>query len=378
MKKKQKPIYIILGTRAQIIKMAPIMTMLEDEDIEYELIDTEQHVENMDVLLQEFGIKTKLRKLINNKNEAKSINLFGKWMFKMLILSINPLSIRKTFNKGKGIVLTHGDTANTAWAAIYGKLCLNKIMHIEAGMRSHDIFKPFPEEILRRITGLFSNYHMCPDEVAISNLRRYPGKKYNTGANTLYDAVILAIKTIKNESKYYSKFIQELNLPNKFGLVSVHRYENIFIKETLEKIVDLVNTAANKLPLVFILHPSTENQLKSFGLFEKWETNKNITFIQRLNFIEFIALSMKSEFILTDSGGNQQEMSYLGIPTLLLRGVTESIEGMGENILLSYYDKEILEAFLENYNSYKKPIKNIDSPSKSVKRVLLNYLNGKK
>lgn len=375
MKKKQKPIYIILGTRAQIIKMAPIMTMLEKERIEYELINSEQHVENMNILLQEFGIKTKLRQIINNKNEAKSMDLFGKWMLKIFLLTINPFSIRKIFNQGRGIVLTHGDTATTAWAAIYGKLCLNKVMHIEAGMRSHDIFKPFPEEILRRITGLFSNYHMCPDDVAIANLRRYPGKKYNTGANTLYDAVILATKTIESESKYYSKFIKELSLPAKFGLVSVHRYENIFIKETLEQIVSLINTAADKLPLVFILHPSTENQLKTFGFFEKWETNKNIKFITRLNFIDFIALSMKCEFILTDSGGNQQEMSYLGTPTLLLRGVTESIEGMGENILLSNYDEEVLVNFIDNYKFYKKSVKNIASPTESVKLVILDYLN---
>lgn len=370
MKKKQKPIYIILGTRAQIIKMAPIMSMLEDEGIEYELINTEQHVENMDILLQEFGIKTKLRKLINNKNEAKSIDLFGKWMFKIFLLSINPLSIRKVFNQGRGIILTHGDTATTAWAAIYGKLCLNKVMHIEAGMRSHNLRKPFPEELMRRITGLFSDYHMCPDEVAVNNLKHYPGKKFNTGANTLYDSIMLANNVISTNSKEYVKIINEFKIPQKYALVSIHRYENIFKTDVLNTLVDLIELASTTLPLVFILHPSTKTQLIATGLYDRLLKNKNITFLRRLEFIDFVALSLKSECLLTDSGGNQQEMYYLGIPTLLLRDITESNEGLGTNLVISNYDKDLVKDFMKNYKKYRKQLVKYPSPSELIFKIM--------
>ena len=374
MKKTQKnrlPIYIVIGTRAQIIKVAPLMQLLEKAGISYSLINTNQHTEKMDDLLIDFGIRTKFLNIFNKGQEAKTINSFGLWCFRVLLVFLNPFSRKKIFHFGRGIVLTHGDTASTAWAAIYGRSSFCKVMHIEAGLRSHNIFHPFPEELMRIITGWFSNYHMCPTQEAVDNLKLYPGKKINTQANTMYDGVQFALGKISKDGGIVKQLTKELKLPAKFSIASIHRYENIFKIDVLTELISIIEETATTLPVAFILHPSTEIQLEKEGFYQSLHENKKIHFIPRLNFIEFIALTEMSEFLMVDSGGNQEEMSYTGKPTIILREATERSEGLGENIILSKLDRDIIKGFVANYTKYQRdPIK-LASPSQGIYTTLM-------
>ena len=133
-----------------------------------------------------------------------------------------------------------------------------------------------------------------------------------------------------------------------------------------QEIIDIAIDIAGKIPLVFILHPSTKIQLKKEGYYHKLEQDRNIVLIPRQNFLEFIQLTEMSEFFIIDSGGNQEEMSYTGKPTLILRKATERIEGLGKNIVLSKYDHEVINEFVKNYKEYNRNEITLSSPSKYI------------
>lgn len=342
--------------------MAPIMQQLEIRGIKYEFLYTQQHKVTIDDLLQNFSIKTPYRQVIKRKKEAKTIRLFAGWASQMLLAMFNPFSRRRLLSSGRGLILTHGDTATAAWAAIYGQTSLCKVMHIESGLRSYNILKPFPEELMRLITFTFSNYYVCPNEWAKNNLKWFPGRKLNVGANQMYDALMYALKKIQ-EPTYKSK-LSNLKIPPKYAIVSIHRYENIFKADAFEKILRLLENIAKSIDLVIVLHPVTEKRLRQTGNYMRLKNNAQITLVPRLDFLSFVEINKNSEFVITDGGSNQEEMSYLGKPTLLFRDTTERKEGLGENSILSNFDEGIITDFVSSYKKYERPAKNI-TPSPS-------------
>lgn len=363
--KGSRPIYVVLGTRAQTIKMAPVMMELERRNTPYTLLYTQQHKVTINDLLDNFKIKTKPISIINRQEEARSIKLFAGWLIQIILLTLNPFSARKVFSSGQGIVLTHGDTATTSWSAIYGRLHRQKVMHIESGLRSFNLLNPFPEEIQRLITFRFSNYYVCPNKWALDNLKKYKGKKINTKANTMYEALTY---TLENKSDKNLKAIQaKFKLPKSFALVSIHRYENIFKNKRFDEILDLLNDISKSIHLVFVLHPPTEKQLKARGLEDKLNANKQILLIPRQDFKNFTLITDLAEFVITDGGSNQEELSYIGKPTVLFREYTERTEGLGENIVLSKFDHKVIFDFVKNYKKYcRKPLKLQEAPSKII------------
>jgi len=214
---KNNKIYVVIGTRAQLIKMVPLMALMQKQDIKYEFIYTAQHKETINRILEDFQVKDP-DKTLYNRSEANTITKFVGWAGIMFLKALRP----KRIFSNKGIVLTHGDTATTAWAAIVGKLAGCKVAHVESGLRSFNFLKPFPEELMRWITFHFSDIYFCPNDWAISNLKKYKGHKINLGVNTLYDAVQTALNSNT-----------KIKVPTeKFAVVSIHRYENIFTKKT--------------------------------------------------------------------------------------------------------------------------------------------------
>jgi len=169
---KKNKIYVVIGTRAQLVKMAPLMSLMQKEGIEYDFIYTAQHKETINKILQNFEIK-KPDKTIYSKSEANTPTKFLGWWTYMILNALRP---KKIFPE-KGIVLTHGDTVTTAWAAVVAKLAGCKVWYVEAGLRTHRILHPFPEEIMRIITSRFSDVYFCQNELAISNLKKFKGKK---------------------------------------------------------------------------------------------------------------------------------------------------------------------------------------------------------
>jgi UDP-N-acetylglucosamine 2-epimerase (non-hydrolysing) len=371
--KNNKPIYIVLGTRAQTIKMAPVMRELEAQNMPFTLLYTQQHKVTITDLLENFDIKTKPVSIIQRKVEAKTIKLFAGWLVQILLITLNPFGAKKIFTEGKGLILTHGDTATTSWSAFYGRLHGQKVMHIESGLRSFNLMNPFPEEIQRLISFRFSNYYVAPNEWALNNLKKYKGEKINSQANTMYESLTYIIK--KKNPEILSKLKKKFKLPEKYALVSIHRYENIFKEERFKEIIDLLEKISKDINLVFVLHPTTEKQLEKTGYGEKLGQNKKVQLIPRQDFQNFAYITDLAEFVITDGGSNQEELSYIGKPTILFREYTERTEGLGENVVLSKFDHDLIFDFVNNYKDYqRKPLNIKVTPSKLivdfVKRLL--------
>ncbi|CAA0096402.1 UDP-N-acetyl glucosamine 2-epimerase [Zhongshania aliphaticivorans] len=335
-------IHIVLGTKAQLIKMAPIMVELNRQNIPYRFISTGQHRDTMEELLSNFGLKNPDHVLYSG-DDITSIPKMAIWALKIIFKVVTKK--RDIFDTRKpGIVLVHGDTFSTLLGAIMGKIARLKVGHVESGLRSFNWFHPFPEEITRVAVFKLSDYYFCPGETPVKNLTHNRGKKINTGCNTLFDSLRLAEKNIN---------ISDVNVPEiEYAVISIHRFENIHSKNSLIKIIECIELISEHIPkILFILHKPTEKNLKKFGLYEKIIAIKNIELRQRYDYFKFIKLLKHSEFVVSDGGSNQEECAYLGKPTLLLRKATEREEGIGKNCVICEYKYSKIRNFCKTYKA---------------------------
>jgi UDP-N-acetylglucosamine 2-epimerase (non-hydrolysing) len=349
-------IHIVTGTKAQLIKMAPVMKNLKLRGIEYNFISTGQHKETIDDILLNFDIKKPDTQLYSGK-DITSVPAMFFWSIRIIFLSFT--NRKKLFlNDKKGIVLVHGDTLSTVLGALMGKIAGLKVGHVESGLRSFNIFQPFPEEIFRKITFRLSDVMFCPGEWAVNNLKKYKGVKIDTGMNTLFDSLNYASPAIEN--------INDVEIPrDKFAVVTLHRFENVKNRAILGKITDLILSVANNINLIFILHQITEKKLIRYGLLDKIKKHTGIELRNRYDYFRFIKLLKHSEFVISDGGSNQEECSYLGKPVLLFRNVTERNEGLGSNAVLSRFDEKIITEFVKTYKDLMQNVsfENKTSPS---------------
>ena len=358
-------IHIAIGTKAQFIKMAPIMQELQRRSINFNLIDLGQHSLITKNLREEFGIKEPDIYLSKDGN----ISCLSKgiiWIIRLIFKGFNAAWVRKeVFLNQEGVCLIHGDTASTLLALYLAKRARIKVAHIEAGLRSHNYLEPFPEELLRVVTMRFSDILFAPSEWAFNNLKemKIDSKALLMGGNTSYEATLYAINKGINLGLKFDKFV----------MVTVHRMENIFSRKKLTVIMDLIYKISKSIPVIFIQHPPTIYQLKKFKLQRLLEKEGNIHLFKILSHAHFIHLLNRCEFVITDGGSIQEEAFYLGKPCLLLRNRTERAEGLGENVLLCGFSFRRIEYFLNNYVKFvrKNRINENLNPSKEIIDYLL-------
>lgn len=357
-------IHIVIGTKAQLIKMAPVMVELQNRNIYYNFIFTGQHKDTMEDLLKNFRIKKPDYILDDGHKDITGIAQMSIWMMKNLAIT---LSRKKEIFKGQnGVILVHGDTFSTLLGAIMGKIAGLKVAHIESGLRSFDIFNPFPEEITRVCVFKLSDYYFCSGEWAIKNLNGESGIKIDTKINTLYDSLNIAIK--------HGDQVQICIPREKYAIVTIHRFENIFRKEKLEEIIEILERMSEEIKLLFILHKPTEQNLHKFNYYKRLEKNKNIELRPRYDYFEFTKLMRCAEFIISDGGSNQEESSYLGKPCILLRKATERLEGLDRNVVLSNYNVDVINDFVKNYKNFEfEPLKLENNPSKIIVDSIIVY-----
>ena len=359
-------IHIIIGTKAQLVKMAPAMVLLADRGIPYNFIYTGQHRDTIEEMLEDFGVK-KPDVILYKGQDITSASSMIFWFCRILFLSL----VRKQAifrGDNQGIVLVHGDTFSTLLGALMGRIAGLKVGHVESGLRSYHLFHPFPEEITRILTFRLSHILFCPGDWAMKNVASIKKEKINIQANTLYDSLALASRG----SRLFD------HLPDyPFIIVSLHRYENIFQKSRFEKIIGILQWIAEYYKILFILHPPTVKQLHHFGLYERLNREMNISLRPRYNHTDVISLLEKCEFVVTDGGSLQEETYYMGKPCLLLRKATERQEGIGENVVLSNYDERIIQGFCRSYRSYRhEPLKLHINPSEVIVQTIIKYSEG--
>jgi UDP-N-acetylglucosamine 2-epimerase (non-hydrolysing) len=182
-------IHVIIGTKAQLIKMAPIMAELSHRNVSYRYISTGQHKETVEDILLNFNINNPDVFLYEGKDIVSIRSMFF-WLCRILARALfNKRYIFGEQVNNDDIALVHGDTLSTLAGALIARMAGLKVGHVESGLRSYRLFHPFPEELTRILTFKLSNYFFCPDDIATNNLGKVSGVKINTGGNTLYDAV---------------------------------------------------------------------------------------------------------------------------------------------------------------------------------------------
>lgn len=362
-------IHFFIGTRAQLIKTAPVMAECMVRGVPYRFIFLAQHHQTISEMIRMFGIKQPDVVVGDLGQEISTVYKMLKWL--LLTFCNGSKDSSAIFGQEKrGLVVVHGDALPALIGAFLAKCVGLKVAHIEAGLRSFHFLHPFPEELIRVLIWQLRlvDYYFCPNEWALKNVEKYPGRKFNTLYNTLYDSLQMALQRKDFDDKV-------LNIPNeKYALVSVHRYETLSRRETMVKVVDILDSIAKRLKLIFVLHPPTAEALTRYKLQDKLMRIPNIEVRQRYGYFDFIRLLSRSEFLVTDGGSNQEECFYLGHPCLLLRHKTERKEGLGRNVIISRFDSQIIESFLNDYRRFGcRQMFGLHSPSKMIVDHLLAF-----
>jgi len=370
---KTKNIYFFVGTTAELIKTSPVIREFKQREINLKIVTSGQNTINFNEFKPLMG---KVKPYYSFRQKSVKLPkfiliMFSIWIVKSLInyFLFFRNELKKTDSKNS-LFIVHGDTASSLLGSVIAKIYNMKIVHIESGLRSFNFLEPFPEELSRFVISHLAEVHFCPNEWAVENLKNLKGVKINTFNNTLLESTLAILKDRKKIKSI--KFLKG----NKFFLLVLHRQEHIFFKKQLmKKYLKLLTSFANQnLNCVLVLHKLTEKFLKQEGLMSQVKKDKNIIFVPRLPYTDFINLMPKAEFIATDGGSNQEEAYYLGKPCLILRNRTERIEGLGENAVLSKGSEDTIRQFINNYKNYQRgKVKIKTPPSKIIVDYLLNH-----
>ena len=363
-------VFVCIGTIAELIKTTPVILALRNDGVKVVGIATGQNdLSKSDLFANAFpdGIETQITNGPRNPTPSSLVL----WFLRCFVKA--PFVLQEVFKAQKVdqyFLIVHGDTLSTLLGAFGGWLVGAKIVHLEAGLRSFQLLRPFPEEICRRLVTFFTTVAFCPGEWATGNLAHSKStKKINTEENTLLDAMRLALDV---------RCLPEIIPVEKFCLFVLHRQENLLDKSFVRYAVTLIEEMSEKMSCVVILHEPFREVLKSLNILEEIIRAPNVKPIPRQPYILFTHILAKAEYVITDGGSNQEECYYLGKPCLLLRQETERQEGLGANVVLSKKEKTTIYDFLVNPMRWnRQPVDSDVFPSKIVSRTLRNYLEVK-
>lgn len=345
-------IAIVYGTTGELIKLAPVLHRLESNGSGSVLTAcTGQQIQQIPTLLDDFGLSQPDVWLGRGHNELDLERPadIPPWLATVaLAFRRHRRSLRARLHAGRGrpLVLVHGDTFTTVLGAAIGRSMRMPVAHIEAGLRSGNWRNPFPEELDRRMTSKLSTIHFAPGEWAAGNLSRagVRGEIVDTGGNTIRDALAMVA----------TGAVPAVELPDEpFGLVSIHRFELLSQLDDLRRIIELLHAASRRTPLLFIDHPVTVAAITEGGLDGLFD--ERFRRVPRQRYFRFISLLKASSFLVTDSGGSQEECAQLGHPCLVHRVATERQDGLDGPVVLSKMNLDVVQAFLEDPLRYRRP-----------------------
>ena len=377
---------LVFGTRPETIKMCPLVKEFQKHPDEFNTIVcvTGQHREMLDQVLTIFDVKPDY-----------DLNIMKQGQDLTDVTARVLTGLRDVFKVCRpDVVLVHGDTTTStagALAAFYAQI---PICHVEAGLRTHNIYSPWPEEVNRQITGRIATYNFSPTPLSEKNLleEKAHGDIYVTG-NTVIDALHLVVDKLKNDDalakeqeEILSKAgydVTRLKDGKKLVLITGHRRENF--GDGFIRMVTAMKDLSEKYPdvdFVYPMHLNPNVRKPIHEVFGEDLTRPNFFFIEPLQYLEFVYLMEKSTIVLTDSGGIQEEAPGLGKPVLVMRDTTERPEALASgtvHLVGTDYDKIINEVstLLENDSAYEKMSKAVNpyGDGKACARIVA-VLNG--
>lgn len=313
------PLVFVIGTRAQLIKVAPVVVACERRGLPCTLLMTGQHEATMQDLIDEFGIASPQVNALPASEHATVRSLL-RW----LPAAYRGVRKRLRDTGTHPTVLVHGDTLSTLVGAFAARRHKARVIHLESGLSSGHLFNPFPEELCRRLVFRMTDVAMCPGAIAADYMRRHSrAEVIDTGGNTIVDAVAL------------SGAVQVRHATEQPYLVaSLHRFQNIYRNRRLLELVALIEALSAQYLVHFVLHPATRGRLERNGLLQRLSQLPQVHLAPRMGYREFLCLAAGAECVLTDGGSNQEELAALGVPTIIMREHTERPDGLGANALM--------------------------------------------
>ena len=379
-----KKVMLVFGTRPEAIKMCPLVKEFQKDTKNFETIVcvTGQHREMLDQVLTIFDVKPDY-----------DLNIMKQGQDLTDVTARVLTGLRDVFKECRpDVVLVHGDTTTStagALAAFYAQI---PVGHVEAGLRTHNIYSPWPEEMNRQITGRIATYNFSPTPLSEKNLleEKVHGKIVVTG-NTVIDALHMVVKKLKNDialAKEQEEIlakagydVMRLKDGKKLVLITGHRRENF--GEGFIRMVTAMKDLSEKYPdvdFVYPMHLNPNVRKPIHEVFGEDLTRPNFFFIEPLQYLEFVYLMEKSTIVLTDSGGIQEEAPGLGKPVLVMRDTTERPEALESgtvHLVGTDYDKIINEVstLLEDDKAYEKMSKAVNpyGDGKACGRIV-NYI----
>lgn len=358
-----KKIMLVFGTRPEAIKICPLVKEFQKHTDKFETIVcvTGQHREMLDQVLNIFEVKP---------DYDLNIMKQGQDLYDVTARVLT--GMRDVFKECKpDVVLVHGDTTTSTAAALAAFYQQIPVGHVEAGLRTHNIYSPWPEEMNRQITGRIATYNFSPTPLSAQNLKeeKAHGQIFVTG-NTVIDALHIVVNKLKDNKALAEKQVKVLadagydvtRLANgkKLVLITGHRRENFgdgFIR-MVTAMKDL-SEKYTEVDFVYPMHLNPNVRKPIHEVFGEDLTRPNFFFIEPLQYLEFVYLMEKSTIVLTDSGGIQEEAPGLGKPVLVMRDTTERPEALSSgtvHLVGTDYDKIVNEVstLLDDPVAYKK------------------------
>lgn len=364
-------IMLVFGTRPEAIKMAPLVKEFQKYPEKFETLVcvTGQHREMLDQVLHIFEITPdydlNIMKQGQDLYDVTARVLVG---MRDVLRESNP-----------DVVLVHGDTTTSTAAALAAFYQQIPVGHVEAGLRTHNIYSPWPEEMNRQITGRIATYHFSPTPLSKHNLlaEGVNEEKIHVTGNTVIDALYMVVDKIKNDKSLDTELenilrqsgydVKRLNNGKKLVLITGHRRENF--GDGFINMCTAIKDLTQKYPDVDFVYPMHLNPNvrkpihEVFG--EDLSNLGNMFFIEPLEYLSFVYLMEKSNIVLTDSGGIQEEAPGLGKPVLVMRDTTErpeALEAGTVKLVGTNYDKIVNEvsALLDNNEYYEKMSKAVN------------------
>lgn len=383
-----KKIMLVFGTRPEAIKIAPLVIALKKEKADFEtfVCVTGQHREMLDQVLHIFDIKPDFDlNIMQQGQDLYDITCRVLTGMRDILKTVQP-----------DIVLVHGDTTTSSAAALAAFYQQIPVGHVEAGLRTYNIYSPWPEEMNRQLTGRIATYHFAPTPLSRENLLKENVEQRHiivTG-NTVIDALHIIVNRLKNDKVLAAKQEEVLRQAGydvnrlkesvnskhrRLVLITGHRRENF--GEGFIHICTAIKDLAKKYPdvdFVYPMHLNPNVRKPIHEVFGKDLTGLgNMFFIEPLNYIEFIYLMEKSVIVLTDSGGIQEEAPGLGIPVLVMRDTTERPEAVTAGtveLVGTDYEKIVngVSTLLDDAKAYEKMSKatNPYGDGKASQRIL--------
>lgn len=364
-----KKVMLVFGTRPEAIKMCPLVKEFQKDTKNFETIVcvTGQHREMLDQVLTIFDVKPDY-----------DLNIMKQGQDLTDVTARVLTGLRDVFKKCRpDVVLVHGDTTTSTAGALTAFYAQIPVGHVEAGLRTHNIYSPWPEEMNRQITGRIATYNFSPTPLSEKNLleENVHGKIVVTG-NTVIDALHMVVEKLKNDlalAKEQEKIlakagydVMRLKDGKKLVLITGHRRENF--GEGFIRMVTAMKDLSEKYPdvdFVYPMHLNPNVRKPIHEVFGEDLTRPNFFFIEPLQYLEFVYLMEKSTIVLTDSGGIQEEAPGLGKPVLVMRDTTERPEALESgtvHLVGTDYDKIINEVstLLEDDTAYEKMSKAVN------------------